>query len=37
MAGNIPGRDKALGLLNEYLKTENLIRHSLAVEAVMRK
>jgi putative nucleotidyltransferase with HDIG domain len=36
MAVTIPGREKALSLLNEYLKTENLVRHSLAVEAVMR-
>jgi len=30
-------RDKALKLLNKYIKNENLIRHSLAVEAVMKK
>jgi putative nucleotidyltransferase with HDIG domain len=36
MAGDAPGRDKAFLLLKEYLKTDNLIRHSLAVEAVMR-
>jgi len=30
-------RKNALILLNKYIKNENLIRHSLAVEAVMKK
>ena len=29
-------RDQALGILQEYVKNENLIRHMLAVEAAMR-
>ena len=29
-------RERALELLNEHLKSENLFKHSLAVEAVMR-
>lgn len=29
-------REKALEILNEYLHTENLVKHSFAVEAVMR-
>ena len=31
-----PTRDQALGLLRQYNKNEALIRHALAVEAVMR-
>jgi predicted hydrolase (HD superfamily) len=31
-----PSRERALALLHEYVKNENLIRHALAVEAVMR-
>lgn len=30
-------REAALSLLKKYLKNENLLKHSLAVEAVMRK
>jgi len=30
-------RDKAVSLLNEHVTTEHIIRHSYAVEAVMRK
>jgi putative nucleotidyltransferase with HDIG domain len=30
-------REKALTLLKKYVKNENLIRHALAVEAVMKK
>lgn len=29
-------RDDALGIVNEYVKNQNLVRHMLAVEAVMR-
>jgi predicted hydrolase (HD superfamily) len=32
----IPTRDEAFSLLSEYTKNESLIRHALAVEAVMR-
>lgn len=32
----IPDRAAALGLLREYTKNENLIKHALAVEAAMR-
>lgn len=31
-----PTRDEALTLLKKYNKTENLIKHALAVEAIMR-
>jgi predicted hydrolase (HD superfamily) len=31
-----PTREQAFSLLNEYTKTESLIRHALSVEAVMR-
>ena len=31
-----PDRKAALELLNEYTRSENLVRHALAVEAVMR-
>ncbi|MFB0525439.1 MAG: HD domain-containing protein [Phycisphaerae bacterium] len=31
-----PGREEALSLLKEYNKNEGLIKHALAVEAVMR-
>lgn len=30
-------RDQALNLLSQYIKNQNLIRHSLAVEAVLKK
>ena len=33
---NIPSRDDALSLLKEYNSSESLIKHALAVEAVMR-
>lgn len=33
---NIPTRDEAFALLRTYTKSEGLIRHALAVEAVMR-
>jgi len=36
MAENRPTRDEALTLLKQYNKNEALIRHALAVEAVMR-
>ncbi|MBF0289417.1 MAG: hydrolase [SAR324 cluster bacterium] len=36
MKEKIPTRDNALKLLKEYTKTESLIKHGLAVEAVMR-
>ncbi|MEJ2705660.1 MAG: hydrolase [Sedimentisphaerales bacterium] len=36
MAKVIPGREEALALLKTYNKSEGLIKHALAVEAVMR-
>ena len=36
MGSYIPTRDDALALLKEYNKNESLIKHALAVEAVMR-
>ena len=36
METNIPTRDEALALLKEYNRSEGLVRHALAVEAVMR-
>jgi len=36
MNKKIPTRNEALALLNMYTKTESLIKHGLAVEAVMR-
>jgi len=36
MADNQPTRDEALALLQQYNENEALIRHALAVEAVMR-
>lgn len=36
MAEGQPTRQEALGLLKEYNKSEGLIKHALAVEAVMR-
>ncbi len=36
MAEHQPSRDEALALLKEYNKNEGLIKHALAVEAVMR-
>ena len=33
---NTPTREDAWKLLNEYMQSENLIKHSLAVEGVMR-
>jgi len=36
MAGQ-PTRDQALALLREYNQTESLVKHALAVEAVMRR
>lgn len=36
MTANAPTRDEALALLREYNENEALIRHALAVEAVMR-
>ena len=32
----VPSRDEAFALLTEYNESENLVRHALAVEAVMR-
>ncbi len=36
MASEKPGRDAALSLFLEYNKSDSLLRHALAVEAVMR-
>lgn len=36
MAGSPPTREEALGLLKRYNRSESLIKHALAVEAVMR-
>ena len=36
MAEHVPTRDEALTLLRQYNKNEALIKHALAVEAVMR-
>lgn len=36
MAEQVPTRDEALALLRQYNKNEALIKHALAVEAVMR-
>ncbi|OHD64651.1 MAG: hydrolase [Spirochaetes bacterium RBG_13_51_14] len=36
MGMHIPTREDALSLLKEYNKTTNLVKHGLAVEAVMR-
>jgi predicted hydrolase (HD superfamily) len=36
MTSNIPTREQALNLLKKYNKSENLIKHALAVEGVMR-
>ena len=36
MGEKIPTRDEAMALLRNYQKNENLIKHALAVEAVMR-
>ena len=36
MGNSKPSREEALSLLREYNKTEGLIKHALAVEAVMR-
>jgi putative nucleotidyltransferase with HDIG domain len=36
MTGTKPSREEAFSLLNKYNKNEGLIKHALAVEAVMR-
>lgn len=36
MNNGVPNRDDALSLLKTYTKSDSLIRHALAVEAVMR-
>ena len=36
MTSNIPTREQAFDLLKKYNKSENLIKHALAVEGVMR-
>lgn len=36
MQEKVPGREEAYRLLTEYNKSDSLIRHALAVEAVMR-
>ncbi|TFG59747.1 MAG: hydrolase [Spirochaetales bacterium] len=36
MAASIPGRAEAYALLTEFNKSENLLKHGLTVEAVMR-
>jgi putative nucleotidyltransferase with HDIG domain len=33
---SVPSREEAFGLLTEYTKNENLIKHALSVEAAMR-
>ena len=35
-ASDLPGRDRAWELLNEYTKKPGLIGHAVAVEAAMR-
>ena len=37
MEAHIPTREEALALLREYNPTESLVKHGLAVEAVMRR
>ena len=37
MAGKVPTRDEALALLKSHTDTESLVKHGLAVEAVMRR
>ena len=37
MSERVPSREEALALLKRYTKTESLIKHGLAVEAVMRR
>jgi uncharacterized protein len=32
----LPDRDEALSILREHIKTENLVRHMIATEAIMR-
>ncbi|MCK5785213.1 MAG: HDIG domain-containing protein [Candidatus Sabulitectum sp.] len=36
MAGKVPSREEAFSLLEEFNKSESLIKHALSVEAVMR-
>jgi putative nucleotidyltransferase with HDIG domain len=36
MTSNVPTREQAYNLLKKYNKSENLIKHALAVEGVMR-
>lgn len=36
MAEHVPNREEALRLLREHTKTDNLLKHAYAVEAVMR-
>ena len=36
MSSNVPTREEAYSLLEEYNKSESLIKHALAVEGVMR-
>ena len=36
MESHVPSRQEALALLNKFTQTEGLIKHALAVEAVMR-
>ncbi len=36
MAGQVPTRDEAWRLLNEFNRSDSLIKHALAVEGVMR-
>ena len=37
MDTHVPTRDEALGLLTTWTKTDSLVKHALAVEAVMRR
>ena len=37
MDTHVPTRDEAMGLLTTWTKTDSLVKHALAVEAVMRR
>lgn len=36
MKKHIPNRNEAFELVKQYIKTDSLVKHALAVEAVMR-